>query len=166
MKTFLALLLLTASLHAGVPRRGYPLPVAQADLPLVQLRLDDAPLPEEPAPSTEAIRQTIQHLQRIAQESATGLKEAEAENARLVTALNAATAALQAGQGEIDGVRGELEQMRAWGVEQQRRADRAEAGERKQTGLAWKWRLLAIGTWMLVIAFFVARQYFPFLKFF
>lgn len=30
--------------------------------------------------------------------------------------------------------------------------------------LLWKWRALAIGSWVAIAAFFVARQYFPFLK--
>lgn len=31
-------------------------------------------------------------------------------------------------------------------------------------GIIWKWRLLAIASWVFFAGFFVARQYFPFLK--
>ncbi len=40
----------------------------------------------------------------------------------------------------------------------------AKAEAKTQTGLAWKWRLIALGEILAVAAFFTARQYFPFLK--
>jgi hypothetical protein len=101
------------------------------------------------------------------------LSDAKAEITNLTGQLSEEDETLDASQQQVVAVQQQANALKNWGVEQQARADKAEAADLKdkaeailQTRLAWKWRLISFGTWALLVAFFVARQYLPFLKIF
>lgn len=50
-------------------------------------------------------------------------------------------------------------------AKQARALQESERKQAEQRALAWKWRLLTMGSWALVVGFFIARQYLPILKF-
>lgn len=73
--------------------------------------------------------------------------------------LDSATTQLALMQSKLD----------AQAAEQNKMAERLNYLEPKyaeSVALIWKWRLIAIGEAVAVVAFFVARQYLPFLKIF
>lgn len=125
----------------------------------------DAPL------SKEDIAATVRHLQALAKEQARELDDAKLELNSTKAQLTEAGASLLDGLKQTIALQQQIDALTKWGVAQQARADVAEAADAKdkaearhQTGLAWKWRLISLGIVLLVAGFFVARQYFPFLK--
>lgn len=111
-----------------------------------------------PAISKEDIIRTIEHSAELAREAQSRAEKAGA-------ALDASTAQLLEAGARADKLQGEIEALASDRDAQRTRADEATKRANHQTALAWKWRLITAGLLTLVAAFFIARQYLPFLKF-
>lgn len=124
------------------------------------------------------IAATVRHIQALAKEQARELDDARTDIATLKDRLNQAGVQIVDSQQKTRELQQQIDDLRTFGMEQQARAEKAEEADRKdkaeakankaeadhQAGLAWKWRLITLGLVLLVAAFFVARQYLPFLK--
>lgn len=168
MKVILILLALTLPLSAKTPKP----PAAASPISL------EAPGRTLTAQQDLDLRQWIEGImvandQAQAEKTAlqADLDSAKGEVTNLQGQLAETTASLTSGESAVIKLQSDISALRKWGTDQEARADKAEAADLKdkaeailQTKLAWKWRLISLGIVLLVAAFFVARQYLPFLK--
>ena len=164
-------------------KRPLPLPPAPAVTAVAEARAAQAVVRQHLTPArarTETIIKTVETIRETADPAtAAALGEVQAELFKVSADLRDALTAASQAETQIGVATRQADALRAWGIEQQGasaenaegwRAEESAHGKTKaalkhQTGLARKWRLITAGVAALVAGFFVARQYFPFLKF-
>lgn len=127
-----------------------------------------APIPDSELDkiTPEQIEKTKAHRNELIKDAEKRADDAEKEakasrdqTAIVGAKLEQTAADLTTIQKAFDAEHAAKEEAQALTAKEKARADHQEA-------LAWKWRLVSIVLVLLVTGFFIARQYFPFLKVF
>jgi hypothetical protein len=109
-------------------------------------------------PSVAAAGKSVRNAKAIAKNIANnGTLAKSTESAQLVKSLQEAEAQLAEAQNKIEIQAKDYEKAL-------NRLNYIEPKYSEAVGILWKWRLITIGLLLSFAAFFILRQYFPFLK--
>lgn len=112
----------------------------------------------------DPLKPKVDGLGRDLKKAQEELATAKAEALSAETKLLEVDARVRILDEEVSIVYAELKKARADLATAQEETDKERAEKNRQRAFAWKWRVYFWGLIAAVVGFFVARQYFPFLK--